>query len=53
MMVSSDSLRDNIENQILAIEQKLEESHKKQRELEEKTAVSAIKRNPKYFFLYA
>jgi len=49
---TSPSRRNRLDNELVDIERKLQESYKRSNEYQEQKAIDAIKRNPKYFFSY-
>ena len=51
--ISSAQRKDKLTNEVLEIEKKLMKSYKEETSYEEKKAVDAIKKNPKYFYRYA
>lgn len=53
LRVSSPSRKEKLSNEIIDIETKLMNSYKDEKSYEEKKAIDAIKKNPKYFFKYA
>ena len=50
---TDETRRTNIKSRLVSIESDLQTSYKSQHENEEKTAVEAIKDNPKFFYAYA
>ena len=46
------SKKKKLDNELIDIESKLQNSYKRSNDYQEQKAMVAIKRNPKYFFLY-
>ena len=46
------SRKKTLDNELISIEEKLQESYNKSHDFQERKAIQAIKRNPKYFFTY-